>query len=53
VTIGIVVFSESLTLRLAVGIVTILIAVFFVVMGKNLHLKSPFHLHPMHQGVKG
>jgi len=43
VAIGIIVFSESLTVRLAVGIIAILIAVFFVVLGKDLHLKPLFH----------
>jgi len=40
VTIGILIFSESLTIRLTVGIVTILLAVFLVVLGKDIHLKS-------------
>ncbi len=35
VAIGIIIFSESLTLRLAVGIITILVAVFLVVLGKK------------------
>ncbi len=43
VAIGIIVFSEVLTVRLSLGIITILIAVFFVVMGKDLHLPSLSH----------
>lgn len=48
VAIGIIVFSELLTLRLAVGLIMILIAVFFVVLGKNLHLPTAPHLKPFH-----
>jgi len=43
VAIGIIVFSEVLTVRLSLGIITILIAVLFVVMGKDLHLPSLSH----------
>jgi len=43
VAIGVVVFSEVLTLRLSIGIIAILIAVFFVVMGKDLHLRTIPH----------
>jgi len=43
VAIGIIVFSESLTLRLAVGIITILVAVVMVVLGKNLHMPVLSH----------
>ncbi len=39
VAIGVAVFSESLTLRLCVGIVIILMAVFLVVLGKERKLK--------------
>ncbi len=40
VAIGVLVFSESLTLRLVLGIIIILFAVILVVVGKN----HPFHI---------
>lgn len=43
VAIGIIIFSESMTVRLAVGIVTILVAVFMIVLGKDLHLETMFY----------
>jgi len=45
VAIGVLMFSESLTLRLSVGIVIILMAVILVVMGKDIHLKSLLFQH--------
>jgi len=45
VAIGIMVFSESLTIRLAVGIIAILIAVFMIVLGKDFHMKTFLHLN--------
>jgi len=45
VAIGIMIFSELLTVRLTVGIIAILIAVFTIVLGKDLHMKTIFHLH--------
>jgi len=45
VAIGIMIFSESLTLRLAVGIIAILVAVFTIVLGKDLHMKTFLHPH--------
>ncbi len=47
VLIGILVFSESLTVRLAIGMLIILIAVFTIVLGKNVHLKN-VHLRHRH-----
>jgi len=44
VAIGIMVFSESMTLRLAIGIVTILVAVFMIVLGKDFHNTRMGHL---------
>ena len=43
VAIGVMVFGESLTLRLAVGIVLILSAVLLIVLGKNFHLRTIGH----------
>jgi len=43
VAIGVIVFSESMTIRLAVGIVTILIAVSLIVLGKNLTPRTIMH----------
>ncbi len=43
VAIGIMLFSESLTLRLAIGIITILVAVFIIVLGKNMNLHTWWH----------
>ena len=43
VAIGIMVFNESLTFRLTVGIVLILSAVILIVMGKNFHLRTLKH----------
>ena len=40
VAIGVLVFDESLTFRLAVGIVLILSAVLLIVMGKSFHLRT-------------
>ena len=40
VAIGVMVFDESLTFRLAVGIVLILSAVLLIVMGKSFHLRT-------------
>jgi len=40
VVIGIIVFHEVLTIRLSIGMVTILAAVLLIVLGKNLHLSS-------------
>ncbi len=45
VLIGILVFSESLTVRLAIGMLIILIAVFTVILGKKVHLR----LHHTHK----
>ncbi len=45
VAIGIMIFSESLTVRLAVGILAILIAVFTIILGKDLHMNTIFHPH--------
>ena len=43
VTIGVIVFGETLTPRLIVGIIFILFAVMLVVLGKDLHLRSIAH----------
>lgn len=43
VAIGVIVFGESLTIRLAVGILLILTAVLLIVLGKNFHLRSISH----------
>ena len=43
VAIGVMVFDESLTFRLAVGIVLILSAVLLIVMGKSFHLRTITH----------
>jgi len=43
VAIGVTVFGESFTLRLAVGIVLILSAVLLIVLGKNFHLRTITH----------
>jgi len=43
VAIGVMVFGETLTVRLVVGIVFILAAVMLVVLGKDLHLRSITH----------
>ena len=43
VAIGVMVFDESLTLRLAVGIVLILSSVLLIVMGKSFHLRTIKH----------
>ena len=43
VAIGVMVFGESFTLRLAVGIVLILLAVMVIVLGKNFHLRTIKH----------
>ena len=43
VTIGVLVFGETLTSRLIVGILFILFAVMMVVMGKDLHLRTLTH----------
>ncbi len=43
VAIGVMVFGESFTLRLAVGIVLILSAVLLIVLGKNFHLRTIGH----------
>jgi len=43
VAIGVMVFDESLTLRLGIGIVLILLAVLFIVMGNNFHLRTITH----------
>lgn len=40
VTIGVLVFGESLTLRLVIGIVLILLAVIIIVLGKKFHLRT-------------
>ena len=43
VAIGVMVFDESLTFRLAVGIVLILSAVLLIVIGKSFHLRTITH----------
>ena len=43
VVIGVVLFGESFTLRLAVGIVLILSAVLLIVLGKDFHLRTIGH----------
>ena len=43
VAIGVIVFGESMTLRLMVGIVLILAAVSLIVLGKNFHLRTITH----------
>jgi drug/metabolite transporter (DMT)-like permease len=43
VAIGVMVFGESLTFRLVVGIVLILLAVMVIVLGKNFHLRTIKH----------
>ena len=43
VAIGVMVFGESLTPRLAVGIILILSAVLLIVLGKNFHLRTIGH----------
>ena len=43
VAIGVLVFGESLTFRLIVGIVLILSAVLLIVLGKNFHLRTITH----------
>ena len=43
VTIGVLVFGETLTPRLVVGIIFILFAVMLVVLGKDLHLRTITH----------
>ena len=43
VTIGVIVFGETLTPRLIVGILFILFAVMLVVLGKDLHLRTIAH----------
>ena len=43
VAIGVMVFGESLTFRLAVGIVFILSAVLLIVLEKNFHLRTISH----------
>ena len=43
VAIGVIVFGESFTLRLVVGIVLILSAVLLIVLGKNFHLRTISH----------
>ncbi len=43
VAIGVTLFGESFTLRLAVGIVLILSAVLLIVLGKNFHLRTITH----------
>lgn len=43
VAIGVMFFGESLTIRLATGIVLILSAVLFIVLGKNFHLRTITH----------
>jgi drug/metabolite transporter (DMT)-like permease len=43
VAIGVMVFNELLTFRLAIGIVLILSAVLLIVMGKNFHLRTITH----------
>ncbi len=49
VAIGIMIFSESMTVRLAAGIVSILLAVFIVVLGKDVHPRKILHsIHLKH-----
>ncbi len=43
VAIGVMVFGESLTFRLVVGIVLVLLAVMVIVLGKNFHLRTIKH----------
>ncbi len=43
VAIGVLLFGESLTLRLTTGIVLILLAVMVIVLGKNFHLRTIKH----------
>ena len=43
VAIGVMVFGESLTFKLMVGIVLILSAVLLIVLGKNFHLRTITH----------
>ena len=43
VAIGVMLFGESLTIRLVVGIVFILLAVMVIVLGKNFHLRTIEH----------
>ena len=43
VTIGVIIFGETLTPRLVVGIIFILFAVMLVVLGKDLHLRTITH----------
>ena len=43
VAIGVLLFGESLTLRLMIGIVLILLAVMVIVLGKNFHLRTIKH----------
>jgi drug/metabolite transporter (DMT)-like permease len=43
VAIGVIVFDESLTFRLTVGIILILSAVLLIVMGKSFHLRTIKH----------
>ena len=43
VAIGVMLFGESLTIRLVVGIVFILLAVMVIVLGKNFHLRTIKH----------
>ena len=45
VTIGVLLFDESLTIRLMIGIILILLAVMVIVLGKN------FHLHTIRQTI--
>lgn len=44
VAIGVMVFDETLTFRLAVGILLILSAVMIIVLGKNFHLRTITHI---------
>ncbi len=44
VAIGVIIFSESMTLRLGVGVATILIAVSLIVLGKDLDPRTIAHL---------
>jgi len=43
VAIGVLVFGESLTVRLVIGILLILSAVLLIVLGKNFHLRTVTH----------
>ena len=43
VAIGVMVFGESLTFRMMIGIVLILLAVMVIVLGKNFHLRTIKH----------